>query len=195
MLYYLNELQCENILDCIQSLINIKFNIKQNYNAIIDGGSVLHSNKGVITMNSFNELIMLTNLAKEKCGKVLVVIHRRHIKTFPNLESEFKKNDIDYFLTPHKMNDDLFILNFFLMMKTKTYIITNDKFRDHIFNFEKSHQSIINICMFKDVIMQQTLSYNINTINIKPKISYCIQKYKDNIIVPHINGDFIYIKI
>lgn len=195
MLYYLDNVQCENILDCIQSIINMKIIIKQDYGAIIDGGSVLHSNNGIITMNSLNELIMIANVAKVKCGRILVVIHRRHIKTFPNLESEFKKNDIDYFLTPYKMNDDLFILNFFLMMKTRPYIITNDKFRDHIFTFEKSKGPITNICMFKDVIMQQTIQFDIskNDINMKPKISYCIQKYKDNILVPHMNGNFIYI--
>ena len=91
------------------------------------------------------------------------------------------------------MNDDLFILNFFLTMKTKPYIITNDKFRDHIFKFEKSKQPTYGMNQFKDVIMQQTVTFNNNIINMKPKISFCIQKYKDNIIVPHMNGGFIYI--
>ena len=196
-LFLLGQKQIDDILEQIIKETNINIITRKEYGAIIDGGSVIHSRHGKITSDSMNDLITISNVAKVSCGEPIVIIHKRHTKTIKNLEKELQKNVIDYFLTPYNMNDDMFILHFFLSLGTKPHIITNDKFRDHIYKFEKSKNNIMNMSMFKDVILQQTLTFDItrNWLDFKPDISYCIQKYKDGIIIPHIMEQFIFISL
>jgi hypothetical protein len=192
-LYTIPNEQIDMILGEVQKESNLKVNVKYKYTAIIDGGSVLHSRGGNVSSNSLNDLITISLVVRSTLGDPLVVIHKRHLKTIPNLEKEMQKNGIAYFLTPYKMNDDLFILNFFLSFGTKPYIITNDMYRDHIFKFEKSKGIKFGLSQFKDVIEQQTISFDItrNWLDFKPDVSMCIQKYDKHYIIPHINGNFI----
>ena len=185
--------QIEMILTEVQKESGTIFNMKKQFAAIIDGGSVIHSRGGHISKLSLNDLINISHVVLATLGEPIIVIHRRHLKTIPNLEKELQKNGISYFLSPHKMNDDIFILNHFMSLGTKPYIITNDKYRDHIFQFEKSKGIKFGLSQFKDVIEQQTISFDItrNILNFKSDVSMCIQKYKDGYIVPHIDGNFI----
>ena len=196
-LFLLGQKQIKCILEQIIEETNINIKTMKDYGAIIDGGSVIHSRSGTITKDSMNDLIMISNVAKISCGNPIVIIHKRHTKTIKNLEKELQKNNIDYFLTPYNMNDDMFILHFFLSLGTIPHIITNDKFRDHIYKFEKSKNNIMNMSMFKDVILQQTVTFDIsrNWLDFKQDISYCIQKYKDGFIVPYIMGEFVFISL
>jgi L-rhamnose mutarotase len=168
----------------------------KNFKAIIDGGNVLYSNNGKINKESLNNLIKIIELTKKMFGKSLLVIHRRHTKTFPNLISELKKTGVTYYLTPYNVNDDIFILWFFLNCQSNPYIITNDKYRDHIFNFETSNKKDnINLSMsqFKHLLTQQSLEYDITYLCInKPiKVSKCIHLIENKVYVPHVSGKFI----
>lgn len=196
-MYTIPSNQIKSILSEVQKESSITFNVKHKFAAIIDGGSVIHSRGGIINVNSLNDLVMISKVAQTTMGDPLVVIHKRHTKTIPNLEKEMQKNGINYYLTPHKMNDDLFILNFFLSLGTKPYIITNDMYRDHIFKFEKSKGIKFGLSQFKDVVEQQTISFDItrNWLNFKPDVSMCIQKYGDDYIIPHVNGNFLFCNI
>jgi hypothetical protein len=160
-MYTIPSKQIELILIEVQKESGLVINVKHKISAIIDGGSVVHSRGGNITVNSLNDLITISKVAQTTLGDPLVVIHKRHLKTIPNLEKEMQKNGISYYLTPHLMNDDLFILNFFLLLETKPYIITNDMYRDHIFKFEKSKGIKFGLSQFKDVVEQQTISFDI----------------------------------
>lgn len=112
----------------------------------------------------------------------------------------FKTNEIIYYLTPYAINDDLFILWFFLKTKSTAFLISNDKFRDHIFKFETSQKKLksdFNLNQFYHIIQQQKLEYNIDNykINSKPIVSKCIQVIDNNIFVPHNLGNFIKISL
>ncbi len=168
----------------------------KDYRAIIDGGNVLHSLNGKVNDTSVNNLLKIIKVVMLKFGKSILVLHRRHTKTFPNLVNLLKATGITYFLTPYNVNDDIFILWFFLATKSKPFIITNDKYRDHVFNFEtinKKDQMELSMSQFKHVLSQQCLEYNVNTLKISDsvKISRCIHKKDDTIYVPHSNGQFI----
>lgn len=170
-LYYLDEKSIELMLNLIEKEIIIidkmKDLLKNNYDNIIDCGNIIYNKQGKINYNNLNIIEQLT-------GNNLLIIHIKHKK---NLNNDILKNNI--YFTPYKFNDDLYILYFFLKMKTKCFIISNDKYRDHIFNFNISEK-------FKNIITQQTINYNLdyNKINDYPKFSNCIQVIKDLIFIP-----------
>ena len=170
-LYYLDEKSIELMLNLIEKEIIItdkmKDLLKNNYDNIIDCGNIIYNNQGKINYNNLNIIKQLT-------GNNLLIIHIKHKK---NLNNDILKNNI--YFTPYKFNDDLYILYFFLKMKTKCFIISNDKYRDHIFNFNISEK-------FKNIITQQTINYNLdeNKINNYPKFSNCIQVIDDFIFIP-----------
>lgn len=170
-LYYLDEKSIELMLNLIEKeiIITNKINdlLKINYDNIIDCGNIIYNNQGKLNYNNLNIINQLK-------GNNLLIIHTKHKK---NLNSNIFKNNI--YFTPYKFNDDLYILYFFLKMKTKCFIISNDKYRDHIFNFNISEK-------FKNIITQQTINYNLdnNTINNYPTFSNCIQVINDLIFIP-----------
>ena len=170
-LYYLDEKSIELMLNLIEKEIIItdkmKDLLKNNYDNIIDCGNIIYNKQGKINYNNLNIIKQLT-------GNNLLIIHIKHKK---NLNNDILKNNI--YFTPYKFNDDLYILYFFLKMKTKCFIISNDKYRDHIFNFNISEK-------FKNIITQQTINYNLdeNKINNYPKFSNCIQVIDDFIFIP-----------
>lgn len=170
-LYYLDEKSIKLILEFIEKeiIITNKINdlLKNNYDNIIDCGNIIYNKQGKINYDNLNIINQLT-------GNNLLIIHIKHKK---NLNNDFLKNNI--YFTPYKFNDDLYILYFFLKMKTKCFIISNDKYRDHIFNFNISEK-------FKNIITQQTINYNLddNKINNYPKFSNCIQVINDFIFIP-----------
>jgi len=200
-----NELIHDSVLELINK--NLSLDVKnyletfwtsnnKDFNAIIDGGNVLHSVGGKINQESLVNLIKIVKQTQKMFGKSLLIIHRRHIKTFPNLISELKSTGITYYLTPYNVNDDIFILWFFLNIKLKPFIITNDKYRDHVFNFETiNKKDNINLSMsqFKHVLSQQSLEYDVikTKINEPVKVSKCIHLIENQVFVPHVSGKFI----
>lgn len=170
-LYYLDEKSIQLILNLIEKEIIITDKINNllniNYDNIIDCGNIIYNNQGKINYNNLNIINQLN-------GNNLLIIHIKHKK---NLNCNILKNNI--YFTPYKFNDDLYILYFFLKMKTKCFIISNDKYRDHIFNFNISEK-------FKNIITQQTINYNLDTniINNYLTFSNCIQVINDLIFIP-----------
>jgi hypothetical protein len=168
----------------------------KNFDAIIDGGNVLHARTGSICHSSLIDLENLIQLVKKEVGNPLLIIHCRHLKTWPNLISRLNEMKISYYLTPYGMNDDIFILWFFLHFGSIPYIISNDKYRDHIFKFETSKKNTMvdyDFSQFNHLLHQQTLKYNLvhQSIDIKPSYSKCIQQVNGRIYVPHSSGKFI----
>ena len=175
--------------------ILMKLNLKmkgynERYNMIIDGGSVIHNRGGQVRKNSLKDLINISL----KCDRPLIVIHKRHLKTFNNMIDEFKKHNIPYYLTPPNHNDDIYILWFFLN-NVGSFILSNDKYRDHIFNLETKNKNTNS--QFNIILAQQTLKFNCTNmwIQSKPTYSRCIQNIDNNLYIPHKSGNFIQIKL
>ena len=162
-------------------------NFDESITHIIDGGSVIHNRNGMICKYSLSDLLKLAKQVENP----IVIIHKRHTKTIPNLLYELTSNKIKYCLTPPNVNDDLYILSYFLKLGTKPFIITNDKYRDHIFKFEKSKNTTFGLSQFKDVIEQQTINFSMleNKLIFKSPFSFCIQKITDGFAIPHIDNN------
>ena len=200
-LYYLNDNILNNIIIYIEKLFNNNILIKLNNLLdndllyIIDFANIIHSKK-----NKNNNLIYLKKIIDQlicKYNNIILIIHIKYIKIISNLLDFIKETKILYFLTPYNFDDDLFILWFFFKTKSKTFIISNDNYKDHIYNiqyklFDNKYYNI------KYIIHQQTLKFNTNTyiLDDKPKYSLCIQVYNEsNILIPNIYNDFININI
>jgi len=198
-----------NIKDYVENILGTKI-VKQlnqfikkqmiNFAAIIDGGNVLHARSGIIGPTSLIDLENLIKLVKKEIGNLLLIIHYRHLKTWPNLINQLNLMNISYYLTPYNMNDDIFILWFFLIFNSQSYIISNDKYRDHIFKFETSKKSLMvnsnisyDFSQFNYILHQQTLKYNLvpYSIDSRPTYSRCIQQENNRIYIPHLSGKFI----
>lgn len=203
-IFYLPELLIHNIKNKIEEtylqkqLNNLnKFwnQWKKPYKAIIDGGSVIHNRNGLIVEESYLDLINLIQIVSEQIGKPLVILHQKHLKKRPQLLKELNTTS---YLTPYNYNDDLFILWFFLKLGTKPFIISNDKYRDHVFNFEtlfisKDRKKEMGFFQFNNIIKQQILRYDIDKkyIEAQPRYSKCIQLIENHLYVPHKTNQFI----
>jgi hypothetical protein len=163
-----------NILNNVKSMIEKQINKKElnkfmnfinniNYDYIVDGGNVLFY-KGKINNKNINNLYNLCNNINS-----LVLIHQRNLKKHPNIKKELEEQNIKYYLTPYNHNDDLFILLAFLN-SYNSFIISNDKYRDHIFCYNNTN---VNYNQFKNILYLHTLGFTFN--KIKPCYSYSIQ--------------------
>ena len=150
-----------------------------NYDYIVDAGNVLFY-KGKINNKNINNLYNLCNNKKS-----LVLIHQRHFKKHPNIKKELDERNIKYYLTPYNHNDDLFIILAFLH-SYNSFIISNDKYRDHIFSYNNTN---VNYNQFKNILYNHTLGFSYN--EIKPQYNYSIQIVDTKILCPHINNVFI----
>jgi len=156
-----------------------------NYDYIIDGCNVLLY-KGKISKKNIDNLYRISfNI------NCLVIIHKRHIKKNPNIKLDLDKRGIKYYLSPFNNNDDLFIILAFIN-NPKVYIVSNDKYRDHMFNY---NQTVFDYNQFKNYLKHQTLSFTYNSIDsIKTNLKSI---YLDNntLIIPHISGKFIKLNV
>jgi len=158
---------------------------KINYDYIVDGCNVILY-KGKISKKN------IENLYRISCTlNCLVIIHKRHVKKNPEIRLELDKRGIKYYLTPFNNNDDLFIMLAFIN-NPKVYIVSNDKYRDHIFNY---NQTLFDYNQFKNYLKQHTLSFTYDSIeNINHKLD-SIQVEDNNLIIPHISGKYLIISL
>lgn len=198
------------LLDQIQNhmgnYVNIanKFYIKnmENSTAIIDAGNVIHARNGKITHESINDLVNIIEKTRETIGEPIIIIHKRHFKLNPHLVELFIKTNIKYFQTPYNFNDDIFIMWFFVKSSCLVNIVSNDKYRDHIFKYQSSKKikektDDFSMCEFSNVLTEQTLSYNIGPLEIQKVLPYsrCIQMINNIVFIPCISEGFIRIPL
>ena len=182
----------DNIKQHIANLIDINtidsFNehlTKYHYNRIIDGCNVILY-KGKISKKNLINLYKISNNKNS-----LLIIHKRHIKKNPEIKSELDRLNIKYYLTPFNFNDDLFILLAFLN-NPHAFIISNDKFRDHIYNY---NQNLHDYNQFKNYLKQHTLSFTYDLIESYNTHLDMIYHDNDEIIVPHTSGKYLKFKL
>ena len=146
---------------------------------IIDGGNVLYSSKDKNVVNLEN----IISLSYQQFKNPLIIIHHRHKKLM--MENDFySKYEKNIYLSPFNVYDDYFLI--LGLLCNKIPIISNDKFRDHIYEIFKLFNSKNN--QLSNYIKEMTLSYNETNINSPNSYSKCIQYDEDNIYVPTKNG-------
>lgn len=150
---------------------------------IIDGGNVIH-----YTMpKSFSNIEKILRTSLKNYHNPLIIIHQRHFKTSESKEF-YEKYSKYIFKTPYNVYDDIFII--LGMIINDIPIITNDLFRDHIFEAFKLFESKNN--QIANYINEMKLSFSVSKYNTKIEnmVSYskCIQFNTNHIYVPTCDG-------
>lgn len=166
------------------------------YDAIIDGGNVLHSYNGTPNPNDLNTMIQLVR--RNGC-KPLVVIHKSHTDERRNPSYATHINamlrHVPHIITPVGMNDDLFILLAYLMRIQKEErkngsrisIITRDTYTDHMDKFkcaEKDVSDDFGKYLANDLVTFVNNGGGNMHLYIQPLISQCIQIVEPYAYVP-----------
>jgi hypothetical protein len=154
-------------------------NIK-DIDCIIDGGNLSHYNKGKL---DYKYVESIYKIICKKYKNPLFIIHKKHKKKLKN----FILN-INHFITPFNEYDDYYLI--IACIITNKPIITNDKFKDHIFEMFKLFENNNKIENFiKESIINYT-HYNLNKHN---EYSNCIQYIDNSIYIPAKKGFYKFI--
>ena len=158
-----------------------------NYNAIIDGGNVLHSYNGNPNPDDLNAMIQLVR--RSGCSPI-VVIHKSHTDERRNPSYAPRINvilrDVPHIITPIGQNDDLFILLAYLMRIQKEErkngsrisIITRDTYTDHMDKFkhvEKNVSDDFGKYLANDLVTFVNDGGGNMRVYLQPVISPCVQ--------------------
>lgn len=208
--YHFNSDIIENVKNKIRQNINLD-PIKNIYSKIlensidnenliiIDAGNILFSKSGKISNLGYNYLIdtIIHFISLDKVP--IIVIHNRHLKLKYKGQFKSKKiiNNINLLKsldciileTPYGVNDDFYIV--YLALQFECYIITNDNYRDHIFNFRSNEKSNMEN-MIENYIESRLIKYNFRSNKIVFDVIYnyskCIQIINNICYIPNANG-------
>ena len=172
--YYQTKIPIDSFSDFINRLENI--------DVILDGGNIIYNGKDI----NIGKLEHILLKSFDIYSNPLIVIHCRHFKKLTDKKLSFISKYKDHiFMTPYGVYDDYYqILG---MIFKNISIITNDMFRDHIFDMFKIFDSKNN--QIKHYIESMCLTYGKNISTFRP-FSNCIQ-YNDNYIyIPTDDGFF-----
>lgn len=183
---YPNQSEIEIVMNILKNHIGANFDSFKNeissyeYSVVVDVGNILFScGKGKITKKSYIQLFNLINSIE---GDVLLVSHQRHFnkknkKLYTNIIEKIESNS-NIILTPYKQNDDWYIILASLLNNSN--IITNDKFRDHIFDTKLSLLS--QESLVKNLVEDQVINYKFenNTVNFENRNLYSKRIQKNN---------------
>jgi hypothetical protein len=157
------------------------------YDAIIDGGNVIHSYNGTPNPDDLNTIIQVV---RQNGFNPLVIIHKSHTDERRNPSYASRINailrDVPHTITPIGLNDDLFILLAYLMRIQKeerkngsrVSIITRDTYTDHMDKFKRSEKDVSDD--FGKYLASDLVSFSNDGgrnmhLNLQPITSQCIQ--------------------
>jgi hypothetical protein len=167
------------------------------YDAIIDGGNVLHSYNGSPNPDDLNAMIQLVR--RSGCSP-LVVIHKSHTDERRNPSYAPRINamlrDVPHIITPVGLNDDLFILLAYLMRIQKeelkngsrVSIVTRDTYTDHMDKFKSAEKDVSDD--FGKYLASDLVSFvndgggRIMQFQLQSIISHCIQIVEPHAYIP-----------
>ena len=166
------------------------------YDAIIDGGNVLHSRNGIPCVDDLNAMIQLVR--RNGCSP-LVVIHKSHTDErrnpsyAPRINSMLR--DVSHIITPAGLNDDLFILLAYLMRIQKEErkngsriaIITRDTYTDHMDKFKDAGKDVsddFGKYLASDLVPFVNDGGGNIRLHLQPMISHCIQIVEPYAYIP-----------
>jgi hypothetical protein len=107
------------------------------YDMFVDGNNILHYHDRRVNMNGFQRLKNAYDRLVRMGYNPLIIIHRRHrdnLTKFAKTKGHIERmlDTIDIYYTPYGINDDIFFM-WGGFVTPGSYIVSNDKFRDHIF--------------------------------------------------------------
>tara|TARA_Y100000589_G_C27091383_1_gene604052 strand:+ start:109 stop:1104 length:996 start_codon:yes stop_codon:yes gene_type:complete len=143
---------------------------------IVDGGNISHVNGGKC---DYKYVSKISQMIADKYKNPLYIFHNRHKK---NLKDFLKT--VNHFITPVHDYDDYYII--LAMVLSDKPIVTNDCFRDHIFDMFKNFDTID--FKIKNYIHEHIINYTKNSIGQEIKYSKCIQIIDNNIYIPTHDG-------
>lgn len=166
----------------VEQQINLKGFKDSNLHYVIDGANVLFSSHdGLKKLHHIVE--NLHDLNHKGSIEITIVLHKRHFqkngKAASLKQQRFKKDiKMNIVETPYGVNDDYYSI--FIAMKNNCLLVTNDKFRDHIYHISQRIQ-----LWHK----QTVISFNDDgTLNMPTPYTHCIQQINDtNIWFPSTN--------
>ena len=154
---------------------------------ILDGGNIFH----YIKYGNYSNLETVLINSKKQFTNPMIIIHERHFKkNNPTAQKFYKKYYDNIFITPYDIYDDYYLILGMILFDIP--VITNDFFRDHIFDMFQLFDSYNN--QIRNYISEMLLKYNISSISNVIKISRCIQ-YNDLTIYIPCNKGFYSINI
>ena len=166
------------------------------YDAIIDGGNVLHSYNGIPNPDDLNAMIQLV---RQNGSNPLVVIHKSHTDERRNPSYASRINavlrDVSHIITPIGMNDDLFILLAYLMRIQKeeqkngsrVSIITRDTYTDHMDKFKRAEKDVsddFGKYLTNDLVPFVNNGGGNMHVHFQPSVSHCIQIIEPYAYIP-----------
>lgn len=139
---------------------------------IVDGGNISHVNNGKCDYKYVENISK--NISK-KYNNPLYIFHNRHKKKL-----KLFLETVNHFITPVNEYDDNYII--IAMILSDKPIITNDCFRDHIFDMFKNFETID--FKIKNYIIENTINYTKTSISKFKNYSKCIQVIENKIYIP-----------
>ena len=162
------------------------------YNVFIDGANILYGNKKNISIYSFIRLQCIYNKFIDKYSPI-IILHQRHRdylkKNFPKYHKEIKGilKKMNIYYTPNQINDDLFFIYAGLNVDD-SLILTNDKFRDHIFKIPDEDLVGNNLSKW---IENSVIRFKGIDLIFPNSVSFVAQKVNDMWYIPTTNGEWI----
>jgi hypothetical protein len=166
------------------------------YDAIIDGGNVLHSYNGTPNPEDLNAMIQVVR--RNGCNP-LVIIHKSHTDERRNPSYAARVNavlrDVPHITTPAGLNDDLFILVAYLLRIQKEErkngsrisIITRDTYTDHMDKFKRAEKDMsddFGKYLASDLVPFVNDGGGNIRLHLQPMISHCIQIVEPYAYIP-----------
>lgn len=166
------------------------------YDAIIDGGNVLHSYNGTPNPEDLNAMIQVVR--RNGCNP-LVIIHKSHTDERRNPSYAARVNavlrDVPHITTPAGLNDDLFILVAYLLRIQKEErkngsrisIITRDTYTDHMDKFKHTEKDVSDDFgkhLASDLVPFVNDGGGNIRLHLQPMISHCIQVVEPHAYIP-----------
>jgi hypothetical protein len=168
------------------------------YDAIIDGGNVLHSYNGVPNPEDLNAMIQLV---RRNGHNPLIIIHKSHTDERRNPSYAARINvilrNVSHITTPVGLNDDLFILLAYLMRIQKEKrkngsrisIITRDTYTDHMDKFKRTEKDVsddFGKYLANDIVPFVNDGGGNVHLSYQPAVSHCIQIIEPYAYIPFV---------
>ena len=164
----------------------------EHYDYIIDGANVLFYRDRRICLNGYKRITgLLKALHQHKPGcTILLVLHERHFRPKDKWKgaaySHIRgwKKYAEVLQTPRGFNDDYYsLLNSF--PRPNSLLVTNDKFRDHIFKLSSKEHNLDLIAQWRqEKVIEYDFDYDDVSLLLPQPFSFRVQKIGNKYYVP-----------